>query len=257
MKAMQCDRATDLIGAYLDQELDASSRQDVAVHLRDCPACRTLAGDFGRMGLQFARMGREPVPEHLTSRVSAAMAQAAQGVARPNVSSPRRWLDRRRLLPVAAAITACIMTAGGTAYLMTRGATMAAMERDVVSAHVRSLLQDSPLQVASSDQHTVKPWFAGRLDFAPNVKDLAAEGFPLAGARLDYVGERRVAALVYRRRLHVVNVFLGPSRDGAAHATREMAFQGYNVITWTKDGTTYWAVSDLNMNELRALPALL
>jgi anti-sigma factor RsiW len=133
----------------------------------------------------------------------------------------------------------------------------AMLERDVVTAHVRSLLQESQTQVASSETHTVKPWFAGRLDFAPGVKDLANEGFPLAGARLDYIGERRVAALVYRRRLHVVNVFVWPAADAADSAPRELVYRGYNLLSWSKGGIAYWAISDLNMGELRQLQAQL
>ena len=154
-------------------------------------------------------------------------------------------------------LLACGMTAGATALLMSRMQGWAALERDIAAAHVRSLLQDSPLQVASSDAHTIKPWFAGRLDFAPTVRDLTAEGFPLAGARLDFVGERRVAALVYRRRLHLVNVFVWPSADGIDSAPRGLIHRGYNVVTWSKEGILYWAISDLNMAEMRLLQGLL
>ena len=118
---------------------------------------------------------------------------------------------------------------------------------------MRSLLQESPIQVASSEAHTDKPWFAGRLEFAPSVKDLTAEGFPLAGARLDYIGDRRVAALVYHRRLHVVNVFEWPATDGADSAPRDFVHKGYNVVSWGKGGIAYWAISDLNIGELRLL----
>jgi anti-sigma factor RsiW len=149
------------------------------------------------------------------------------------------------------------VTAAATALVMSRAGQIATLERDVTAAHVRSLLQDNAVQVASSEAHTVKPWFAGRLDFAPVVKDLTAEGFPLAGARLDYVGDRRVAALVYRRRLHTVSVFLWPAADGADRAPRELVHKGYNVLTWTKSGMVYWAVSDLNVDELHQLQAYL
>src|SRR5262249_39585504 len=148
-------------------------------------------------------------------------------------------------------------TSAATVLVVSRVDQAALLERDVFAAHVRSLLQDSPTQVASSDSHTVKPWFAGRLEYAPAVKDLAAEGFPLAGARLDYVGERRVAALAYRRRLHVISVFVWPSNDAADSAPHAVAYRGYNLLTWSRGGTAYWAISDLNMNELRQLQALL
>jgi anti-sigma factor RsiW len=131
------------------------------------------------------------------------------------------------------------------------------LEREIVSAHVRSLLQESPIQVASSDTHAVKPWFNGRVDFSPPVKDLTAEGYPLVGGRVDYIGERRVAALVYRRHRHVVNVFLWPSGNTGEVAARSDAFKGYNVLVWTSDDITYWAVSDLPGDELRQLQTFL
>ena len=164
----------------------------------------------------------------------------------------RKWLRQ-----AAACSSSARLTAAATALLMSRGTDTALMEREVAAAHVRSLLQDSPMQIASSDVHAIKPWFAGRLDFAPAVKDLTAEGFPLAGARLDYVGERRVAALVYRRRLHVVNVFLWPSADGTEEPPRELIHRGYNIVAWSRGGITYWAISDLNMGEMRELQARL
>jgi anti-sigma factor RsiW len=150
-------------------------------------------------------------------------------------------------------LLACAVTAAATALVISRVADTAMLKRDVAAAHVRSLLQDSPTQIASSEMHVVKPWFAGRIDFAPAVKDLAAEGFPLAGARLDYIGERRVAALVYRRRLHVISVFLWPAPNGTDSAPHEMAHRGYNLVAWSKGGIAYWAISDLNMDELRQL----
>jgi anti-sigma factor RsiW len=158
---------------------------------------------------------------------------------------------------VAVLLLACGVTAAVTTLVMSRMADIAALERDVAAAHVRSLLQESPIQIASSETHIVKPWFAGRLDFAPNVRDLTAEGFPFAGARLDFIGERRVAALVYRRRLHVVNVFLWPSADGADIAPGDLVHRGYNMLTWSRAGIVYWAISDLNMAELRLLQSLL
>jgi anti-sigma factor RsiW len=117
---------------------------------------------------------------------------------------------------------------------------------------MRALLQDNAVQIASLDTHTVKPWFAGRLEFSPVVKDLAAEGFQLVGGRLDYVGGRRVAALVYRRHLHQVSVFIWPAEGDAATPSRTR-LDGYNVVSWQRAGMTFWAVSDLNEGELREL----
>lgn len=256
---MHCDRMSELIGAYLDQELEADMRRQVALHLASCPACSVMANDMRRLSEQLAIGGREPAPTHLASDVSALLANAGPETDAPPRFFPaaKRTLGQRWLRQAAALLLACGVTAAATAVVTSRFAGMAALEQDVAAAHIRSLLQESPTQIASSEMHTLKPWFAGRLDFAPAVKDLTAEGFSLVGARLDYIGERRVAALVYRRRLHVVNVFLWPSTDGSDSVPREISHKGYNVITWTESGITYWAISDLNMGELRQLQVAL
>jgi len=253
---MQCDRATELVGAYLDQELDADTRRDVAAHLGACPACAALADDVRRTSRQVSALGREPPPETLAAKVRELLAETgADKLRSPGSRTMQNWLARSWLRQAAAILLVCGLTAAAAVWLTSRVAGIAAMEREVVAAHVRSLLQESPVQVASSDTHTVKPWFSGRLDFAPTVTDLAAEGYPLAGARLDYIGERRVAALVYRRRLHVVTVFLWPSAGASEATPRETTQRGYNIIAWTKGGVAYWGISDLNMDELRTLRA--
>ncbi len=255
---MRCEQASELVGAYLDQELEADARRELAAHLAGCAHCTALADDYRRMSLQFAAMGRQPLPEHLPSGVRARLAQETDADAVPRRAlSAWRPPERNWLWQAAAVLLLCGATAAGTGVMVARIDTNTRMEREVAAAHVRSLLQDSPMQVASSEQHVVKPWFTGRLDFSPAVKDLAAEGFPLAGARLDYIGERRVAALVYKRRLHVVNVFLWPSPDGIDRAPHEIAHRGFNMLTWSKGGLTYWAISDLNVGELRQLQSQL
>jgi anti-sigma factor RsiW len=255
---MQCDRAADLIGAYLDQELDADMRREVAAHLGSCPACASAADELRGISRQIAAIGREPAPAHLTTNVRTLLAGAAMQAAPEAGLAPRgAWWANGWGRQAAAVLLACAVTAAATALVMSRVAQIDTLERDVTAAHVRSLLQDNTVQVASSETHTVKPWFAGRLDFAPVVEDLTAEGFPLAGARLDYVGDRRVAALVYRRRLHVASVFMWPSADGTERTPRELVHKGYNVLTWTRSGMVYWAVSDLSIGELHQLQAYL
>jgi anti-sigma factor RsiW len=255
---MQCDRTGEVLGAYLDHELDPAMRREVAMHLASCPDCSAMATEMQSTGVQVAALGRERAPAHLATAVRDKLAEAAAGARAPlRLAAGERSLMGGWLARAAALLLVCALTSAATVFVVSRMDDRALLERDVFAAHVRSLLQDNPTQVASSDTHTIKPWFAGRLEYSPTVRDLAAEGFPLAGARLDYVGERRVAALAYRRRLHVISVFLWPSKDAVERAPRALAYRGYNLLTWSRGGTAYWAISDLNMDELRQLQALL
>jgi len=254
---MQCDRTGEMIGAYLDQELAPATRRELAAHLATCPACSALAEELQHAGRQVAALGREPAPAHHATEIRNRQAAASPPARLPLPGAIERLPLRRWIGAAAALLLACGLTAAATVLVVSRMDATATLEREVVAAHVRSLLQDSPTQIASSEAHTVKPWFAGRLEFAPTVKDLTAEGFPLAGARLDYIGERRVAALVYRRRLHVVNVFLWPSAEAADRMPVSLVHRGYNIVTFNRGGIAYWAISDLNMTELRLLQGLL
>jgi anti-sigma factor RsiW len=253
---MRCEQIHELLDAYHDQELDSGERRDVAAHIATCANCSAAADEIDHIGRQLAAAVREPVPRHLRARVTAALAKADT---QSQSGMVRSWaLHTPSLLRQAAVLAfACALTGLVTAMVFSRAEKGTLLEGEIVSAHVRSLLQDSPIQVASSDTHTVKPWFSGRVDFSPPVKDLSAEGFPLVGGRVDYVGERRVAALVYRRHLHVVNVFLWPSGNAEEVAPRSDAFKGYNVLIWNSAGIAYWAVSDLNEDEIRQIQRLL
>ncbi len=176
-------------------------------------------------------------PDALRESVRASLAKAA---------GEERGPSLRRAFGLAVAFAAVALITWNVAIFQAAAPREELVARDVVNSHVRSLMGEGHLNdVASSDQHTVKPWFNGRLDFAPPVPDLAHTGFALAGGRLDYVNGRAVAALTYRNRLHVVNVFVWPSAapDAApVTATRK----GYAVMHWTRGGMEHWAVSDMS-----------
>ncbi len=259
---MQCDRTREQLGAYRDGELSPDERRAVAHHLEGCRACSDMLADDDRIAKSLRQHGRSLAPPVLAARVRTALHRI--DIEAPDAGAGARAIPRSTpwnvagITKFAASLAAAsILSALSTWWLVTASNQHANIERDIAGAHIRSLLQDSPTQIASSDQHTVRPWFAGRADFAPDVKNLTAEGFPLAGGRLDYIADRRVAAAVYKRRLHVINVFMWQAPTTAGSAPQLSTRNGYNLLSWSRDGTAFWAVSDLNAEELRQLQQLL
>jgi anti-sigma factor RsiW len=251
---MRCERVRELIGAHVDGELDSGDAAAIAAHLESCSSCRELMSDIKRVSGAMAALGREPVPEALLQRVRSSLASAAE----QQETRFSWWRAPSHLVRQAAGLAAaCALSVLLTWWIVASEGQRERLESELLTAHIRSLIQDSPIQVASSDTHTVKPWFAGRVDFAPEVKDLTAEGFPLLGGRLDYVRERRVGALVYRRRLHVINVFMWPAANAETTPPRLTTKHGYNLLAWNKGGISYWAVSDVDAAELQRLHGLL
>ena len=249
---MRCDRARELIDAYVDGELGGDDRAAVAAHVETCAECAELMADIRRTSQAVAALGRDSAPAalapRLRSRLATLVEEERSQAWRPTSSAWRQ---------AAVLVLCCALSAFVTWWFATSADQADRLQREVLTAHIRSLLQDSPIQVASSDAHTVKPWFAGKVDFAPEVKDLAAEGFPLLGGRLDYLDGRRVGAIVYRRRLHTVNVFMWHAPGAQDVAPTLVTRSGYNLLVWTKNGITYSAVSDLASDELKHLQALL
>jgi len=193
-------------------------------------------------------------PTDLAERIHLHLHQASKAKGRESLlvwkakkPMPQRiWWPR---MSIAATALLVAMVAWRLGSVASKPSPDELMAQDVLASHVRSLMANHLTDVPSSDQHTVKPWFDGKLDFSPPVKDLSGNGFPLAGGRLDYLGNRPVAALVYQRRKHFINLFIWPSEVDARQKT--LTRQGYNLFHWTQSGMSYWAVSDLNWTELK------
>jgi len=256
---MHCERARELLSPYLDEALAAHDRSLLTAHLASCQDCTKFAVDLRRLTRTLAAVGRQATPPSLLPRLRRALADAQPPVSGPPVRPPHRPRPPARTMPWRAlpVLAAAAVTAVATWWLLSLAEPEARLQHDVLAAHMRALLQENPTQVASGDTHWVKPWFSGRVDFSPSVTDLSAEGFPLLGARLDYIGDRRVGVLVYRRRQHTIDVFVWPNPDGKDRAQRVVVRKGYTLVTWTRQGLTYWAISDLDADELKTFQRLL
>jgi len=231
-----------LVQADIDGELPARDAAIVAAHLADCAPCRALQRQLRELKQSLrAGIAREPAPDALRRKLVAMTAPAP--AATRNFASPRLWGWTGGSFGLGALVAAALLLF----VVVPRGGDV---ESAIVDGHVRALQPGHLLDVASSNQHTVKPWFDGRLDFAPPVKDLAAQGFPLAGGRLDYLGGRSVAALAYGRQKHIINLFIWP-QAGIAGAGPDM-LKGYNIVHWSAGGMNFWAVSDLERGELES-----
>lgn len=256
---MDCKKAGLMLNAYLDGELDLSASLELEAHLADCANCRAEREALARLRRRLQEgLTRHAAPESLGRRV--AQLTATHNPPGPQAANNGRW-QRRQFLAMAASVLLAVVASGGTTYLLMRPAPVDPLAEEVVGSHIRSLMADHLIDIASSDQHTVKPWFDGRLDLAPAVVDLKAEGFPLVGGRLDYIDHQPVAAIVYRRGKHLINLFAWPagSEGGGAvpGGVRTMTIRGYNLLAWTQGDLAYWAVSDVNPKDLAALQRLI
>ena len=241
---MDCVEAKDLVHFYIDQELDLLRVVDVDKHLQSCAACREL---YDRQRALRSTLKREAsyhrAPPELRERLRFAIRAQTNGTIRPRARGRSQW-------NAGLAVAAAVVLSVSVALYIVLPTPQDRLENDVVSSHVRSLMANHLSDVASSDQHTVKPWFNGKLDYSPPVDDLTAQGFPLIGGRLDYLDDRPVAALVYRHRQHAINLFVWPSEGAHEQKPHALSRQGYNLLRWTQGGMEFWAVSDLNEAEL-------
>ena len=245
---MTCEDVEILIHALVDGELDAGHARDVEVHLADCARCRAMlrsARDL-RQAMGAATLGYT-APASLRARV----AQIAPRVDSARSNQETRFTTSRRtlLMGVGAGAAASAIAASGVFMVVIRAGDDRRLLGDLVAAHLRSLQAEHLTDVLSSDQHTVKPWFNGRIDIAPPVPDLDAQGFTLLGGRLDYLDGRAAAAIVYRRRAHIINLFVTAAAAAASPSPRSEL--GFNIYRWSRQGLNFWAISDINADELQ------
>jgi anti-sigma factor RsiW len=235
---MTCDEAEILLHALLDGELDAGHAREVEEHIAGCPRCAAQLRAYREMSKAVSATDlRYAAPPQLRRRIEAAL---------PQTRAPNR---RAVLRGFAFGSAVSAIAATGLVAIVLRSDDEQRILSEVVSAHLRSLQAGHLTDVLSTDQHTVKPWFNGRLDVAPPVIDLTAQGFTLIGGRLDYVDGRALGAVVYKRRSHVINLFVAQGA-GADHRGKTETIQGFNIRRWSERGLNYWAVSDLSADEL-------
>lgn len=240
---MNCEEARELLEAFHDNELTLDTRAAVEAHIKTCASCTLTLARLADLSAAIKAVGPFPVPEGLHQKVQHLIASADHGA----MDRKRRWVFGA----LAASHIGVAVLGGALAYGVMNGSFSRELNtEEVLSAHVRSLMDGQLVQVTSSDTHTVRPWFAGKVDFSPDVTDFAREGFPLIGARVDYVGGAKVAALVYRHDKHVINVFVSPTGWFGVGGVQQSHKNGYTVVEWRKDDLRYRAISDLNASEL-------
>ena len=242
---MDCTLHRHLLEAYLDGELGFERTLEVEAHLASCRICSSEVQSWKdiRAEMQAPELYHR-APEELENKLRKLLPQGR--------TERTPWFQRWIWAGGGAAFATAVLLMS----LMMMRPVVPSPEQDIVTSHVRSLMADHLMDVVSTDQHTVKPWFDGKLDFAPPVQDFAADGYPLAGGRLDYLENRKVAVLIYHRALHIINLYVWPAQDNGGSTMRVQTIHGYNVVSWKKGGFEFRAASDLNTAELRDLARL-
>jgi anti-sigma factor RsiW len=249
---LNCQEIQTLIHGYVDGELELTKSLDIDQHLQECEACAHACANL--RALQAAIKDRalyfQP-SSSLQKRIRSSLRKASN-------AGPTIPVYPWRLLAVAASVALVFIAGWALQRVLSPHSEEPFLTRELLASHIRSqMLPGHQVDIASSNQHVVKPWFDGKLDFSPAVKDFADQGFPLVGGRLDYLENRQVAVLVYKRREHVINVFIWPSVPGSDAAPAKLTRQGYHFLHWTQSGMNWWAVSNLNEGELQDFVGLL
>lgn len=254
---MSCDLTRRFVPGYMDGELDLVRTIEIEAHLMHCSACaqnldsQQILRDALRRNLLTCA-----APEVLRDRIKSSL-RASNGAAVREHKIRRPFFYVGRWAGAVTALAVFFLVGWQLTFHLREPSSDRRIAAEVFSSHVRSLEANHLTDVASTDQHTVKPWFDAKLDFSPPVEDLASDGFPLVGGRLDYVENREVAALIYQRREHFINLFVWPG-PAAAGATKLVgSLQGYNIMRWSRGGFQCWAVSDIGASDLAEFVKLL
>ena len=268
---MNCEEAIRLMDGYLDGELDPITSQAIEQHLRDCGRCdqaykthgsliRAIANatPYFKASVELRERIQSSLREGTTEQPLRNGVRGAQVLfhKRQPESRPSRWETPWNWLGLAAAIIFAAIIALNVVPRLQRPGADQFLATQLIASHVRSLMANHLTDVASSDQHREKPWLDAKLDFAPAVVDLSEKGFPLIGGRLDYLDNRPVAALIYQRRKHFLNLFVWPAGSDAARGAKAMTRQGYQLLHWVDSDFNYWVVSDVNGEELQEFKEL-
>jgi anti-sigma factor RsiW len=250
---MLCDACQSALEARLDGELAADEAREIDRHLATCPAC---ARQFATLGetrrLVSENAMRYTAPDVLKARIRGAVARAAT----PPVAADMRRKTFRWWREVAAGVAIAIVSSAVTFVAARHSEATYAAADELLASHIRSLMPGHLTDVPSTEQHTVKPWFNGRVDLSPAVPNLDKAGFPLVGGRADYIRGRVVPVVVYARRRHMINVYAWPSSSPGGAPPNDLSRNGYHFVMWRSGGIEYWAVSDLNAAELHAFVAM-
>ena len=233
------DNSVLLVHAYLDGELDPANALEIAQRMSTIPRSLPRASGSRRCSNSFTSVfRREVAPPGLRARIEA------------SVGGHRRVRERPSWRALAASIALTAVVASSSTWLIIGSPPENTIADSLVSDHIRGLMAPQPTDVVSSDRHTVKPWFNGRIPESPRVVDLAKQDFPLVGGRLDVVGRDPCPTLVYRHQKHLISLTEMPAGSRSDLATTPRTINGYNVVHWTENGVSYWAVSDLAASKL-------
>jgi len=268
---MNCEETTKLMDGYLDGELDPITSQAIEQHLRECHNCdqayktqRSLIRAIGnatpyyKAPSELRERIQSSLRKEMAERPTRSVARDVQPLFSRRQPQPRTigWETSWNWLALAAAVIFAAIIAWNLGPRLQRPGANQFLATQLIASHVRSLMANHLTDVGSSDQHTVKPWLDARLDFAPAVVDLSNEGFPLIGGRLDYLDNRAVAALIYQRRKHFINLFVWPAAPDETRTPKTITRQGYQLLHWVESDLNYWAVSDINEKELQEFKQL-